>query len=148
MRRLRIVLAFGGSVRVALVIAAAAHTQFVLAGLTGLGVEVPVGVRIATTARDIVGLAPSYGAIIAIGFLIAFAIAAVVRRYTTVLSPLAFPIAGAVAIAAALVLMNLAFPGTPLAGARSTVGIAAQVIAGAMGGWAFAQLARRRDAAQ
>ena len=113
---MRIVLAFIGSVLVALVIAAAAHTQFVLAGLTGLGVDIPVGVRITTTARDIVGLAPSYGVIIAAGFLIAFGVAAVVRRYTTTLSPLAFPIAGAVAIAAALVLMNLSFPGTPLAG--------------------------------
>ena len=148
MGHVRIVLAFIGSVLVALVIAAAAHTQFVLAGLTGLGVDIPVGIRIATTARDIVGLAPSYGVIIAVGFLIAFGVAALVRRHTTTLSPVAFPIAGAVAIAASLVLMNLSFPGTPLAGARSTAGIAAQVIAGGMGGWAFSRLARRRTPAQ
>ena len=135
----RIVLAFILAVIVPTVLGAIAHTQFVLARLAGLGVDIPFGDRIATTLHDIVGMAPLFGAIVGAGFIVAFSAGALVFRLAGVQRTLIYAVAGAVSLAVTLLVMNALFEITAIAGARSTFGFLAQVAAGAVGGLTFAK---------
>lgn len=141
---LRILVAFVAAVAITEVVAASASTQFVLAALADLGVSIPLSDRIATTAHDIVGMASIYAPIIAVGFLIAFPVAALVIHYALPLwHRLGYALAGFVAMITALAIMIALFDVTPIAGARSAAGFICQGLAGAAGGYVFASLARR-----
>ncbi len=113
------------------------HSLMVQQGLIDLGIAIPPDLRLITIAKDFLGLLPTLGGIVAIGFAIAFLIAAKLYRFAP---PVAYPLAGAVAIAAALGLMKLQFSMTPIAGARNTEGLALMVLTGAIGGLIFARL--------
>lgn len=137
----RLLFAFAVAVVVTEVLAAAASTQFVLARLVELDVRVPFDVRLATTARDVVGMAGTYLPIIAIGQAIAFVVcAAVVRRLSPLWARIGYPLAGFCAVTVALALMIQLLEITPVAGARSALGFLVQGLAGAVGGWLFARL--------
>lgn len=143
----RIVLAWIAATVLALVIASIGHSLSVQSELAALGVSLPFGVRITQMAQDIFGLLPSLGLVILIGFAIAFALAAwLKRRRGRIAATLAYPLAGLAAIAVALLLMRLAFSLMPLAGARNLTGVAMMLLAGAAGGALFGWLARNRPA--
>ena len=137
----RVILAFLAAVVVAGVLAATASTQFVLAELSGLGVAIPLGARLSMTAQDIVGMGTLYFPIIAVAFLIAFPVAALIVRFLLPgWSIVGFTLAGFVAILSALLVMIAIFGLVPVAGARSIPGMLAQCLAGAAGGYFFARL--------
>lgn len=142
MRIGKVVLGFVLAVIVTTVLGCIAHTQFVLSELSALGVEITVSDRLSTTARDIAGMGPMFGMIIAIAFLVAMSAAALVYRMAGTQRSLVYGVAGAVALAVALTAMGIVFDITPIAGARSTLGFLAQVAAGALGGLAFARMSR------
>lgn len=126
---------------VAMVIAASiVHSLSVQAGLTALGVEVPLATRVDTWFGDLKGMHRAllgvFGAALAVGF----AVAALARRWLNVAPIVAYSLAGAAAIAVALWIMKLQFAMTPLASARGWLGWAALCLAGALGGFAFARL--------
>ena len=83
-----------------------------------------------------------YGAIIAIALLIGFVVAAIVKRVLTPLAPVAYPVAGALAIPLTVVLIEQVLGGGAgiMSGARGTVGLALQGLAGLAGGVVFAFL--------
>ncbi|GAB5488127.1 MAG: hypothetical protein Pars2KO_16970 [Parasphingorhabdus sp.] len=85
-----------------------------------------------------------YLVIILVSFLIAFGIAGLLKRFLPKLSTVAYPIAGAAAIATALGLMYLTFQTVPISGARSTLGFLSQVVAGGFGGWVYGRILLRR----
>lgn len=143
---LRIVLAFICAVIVATVLGAIFHTQFILARLVDMGIDIPFAERWSTTLHDIGGMAPLFGAVIALGFLVAFIAGALVYRWAGVQRNLVYAVAGAVAIAVALGLMGMVYEMTPIASARSWAGFIAQMVAGASGGLAFALISRQRTA--
>ena len=129
---------------VAYAIGSVASTQFVLlAHAEVYPIDVTSAERLAMTLYD-VGHMWLYFAIIVIGFLIAFPIAAGLKRLLPGLAGIASPLAGAAAIGSALGLMLLCFGIVPISGARSTLGFATQLLAGAIGGYVFALLAVRR----
>ncbi|PKQ08668.1 MAG: hypothetical protein CVT73_06250 [Alphaproteobacteria bacterium HGW-Alphaproteobacteria-12] len=138
----RIVLAFILAVIVATILGSVAHTQFILGALADLGVAIPFAERLSMTVHDIVGMGPQYGVIIAIGLLIALSAAALVFRIAGTGRTLIYGVAGAIALAVALMAMGMAYDITPIAGARSTAGFVAQMIAGALGGLVFARVSR------
>ena len=142
-RVLRLLGAFVAAVLATTLVAVVAQTQFVLAALAEVGAVLPVDVWLAATAQDILGLGPTYGAVIALAFLLALPVGAVLRRLLPPLAPLAYPLAAAAGVAAALVLMSLLLGIMPIGGARSALGFALQCVAGAVGGLLFARLARR-----
>lgn len=84
-----------------------------------------------------------YLVIILISFLLAFGIAALLKRFLPRLSSVAYPIAGAAAIGAALGLMYATFQTVPISGARSSLGFLSQVFAGAVGGWVYGKILAR-----
>ncbi|WP_416907976.1 MAG: hypothetical protein ACMVO5_13325 [Polymorphobacter sp.] len=137
MRRLRILPIWLTAALVTTMGMSLIHSLMVQQGLVDLGVAIPPGLRLATIGRDFLGLLPALGVVVAIGFAIAFAVASRLHRFAP---PLAYPLAGAVAIAAALFLMKLQFSMTPIAGARTTEGLVLMILSGAIGGVVFARL--------
>ncbi len=126
---------------------AAFHTQMVIRALEQSGATVAPAERLAMTGGDIVGLAPQFGLVMALGLLGGFLIAAVLKRVLKPLAPIAYPLAGAVAVGVALTVMGMAFDGiTPIAGARTTIGFGLQCLAGAVGGLVFSFFAGRKRA--
>lgn len=87
-----------------------------------------------------------YAAVILIGFCIAFAIAAALKKLLPRLARYAYPIAGAAALAVILGAMYILFQTVPISGARSPGGFISQVIAGGIGGWIFAKFGAGRSA--
>ncbi len=119
------------------VMASLFHSQFVLHGLTELGVDIELKTRLSSSWDDLLGLLPTYGAVILGSLLIGFSCVGLIKRFTKFTSNWLFPFAGLVAVAAALMAMQPILNITLLAGARDTAGFAAQCFAGLFGGWAF-----------
>ncbi len=145
MTAIRIVVGYLLAVVATTAFAAAFHTHMVVAGLKKSGAAIPVNAQLGMTASDLAGLAPQYGMVIGIALLVGFLIAALLRRVLKPLALIAYPLAGAAAIAVALTAMGMAFDGiTPIAGARSALGLALQCLAGAIGGLIFSMIAVRK----
>lgn len=151
MRWLRGILSYAAAVVLTTVLACAFSSHFVLWALSEVpGVAIGAGRWLAALATDLVGMAPFYGGVIAVAFLIAFPVAALIikgLRLKGVASPrlshVGFTSAGAVAMLAALFILNGLLEVMPVAGARTPAGLAAQILAGAVGGFLFAWLTNR-----
>lgn len=148
---LRTIGAFALAVVLTNVLGVIAAAQMVLARLTEIGAEITIGDRLAMTLDDLVGLSPTYLPVILLGFAVALPAAALVGRVLPLPRGLVFAVAGAVSLGVTLLLMREVFFGvTAIAGARGAVGAGLQVAAGAVGAWAFAALtpppAKRRRA--
>ncbi len=140
---MRVVFGFVSAALVAYVLAAAVNSQFVM---NAHKVPISFGDRFNMTMFDISNMW-LYLVIIAISFLIAFSIAALLKRFLPRLARIAYPIAGAAAIAAVLGAMYMVFQTVPISGARSTLGFLSQVVAGGIGGWCFARIIQRPSGA-
>ena len=120
------------------VLAALASTQFVLAGLTDLGVTVTLGQRLTMSLQDVVGMMGIYLPVLAFALALGFGFTALVlRRLDATWAAWGYPAAGFVAVLAALFTVFSMFDITPIAGARSGAGLLAQGLAGALGGVLF-----------
>ena len=126
------------SVLVTLCAASFLHTQIILSGLTDLGAEIPLGVRLSTSVTDLIGLAPAFGSVIAIALLLGLLVAGVARRFIPLPRPAAFGIAGGAAMATTLWLMQLSYDITPIASTRTPMGLLLVCMAGILGGVIFA----------
>ncbi len=142
---LRPVLAYVAAVLTAAALGSVIQTQFNLAALARLGIDIPLPVRISTTLADLAGFAPRYAGLVAAAFAVAFALAELVVRLLGGWHHVVSVLAGIGAIAAALALMNTALPMTPIAAARSLEGIAALAVAGGIGGTVYHALATPPD---
>jgi hypothetical protein len=91
---------------------------------------------------DWTSMAPVYGAIVAIAFVVAMVLPRLILGPGPGLW--AYALAGFLALIATLIVMQVAFFGmggvVPIAGARSTLGLLAQGAAGALGGLVFGLL--------
>lgn len=142
---MRLVSAFLAAVLLTGILASIVQTQFVLAALIAVGAPVGLADRLAMTGADLLGFAPLYTGLIALGFLAAFGAGALVRRWTGLPPVLVYGAAGAACLALMLALMREAFFGVPLvAGARTPAGVLAQLACGALGGAVFGWARGRR----
>lgn len=116
------------------------QTQMVLLALGNINVDVTWSQRLYMTWQDLLGLFPSYGAVITIGLLVGFAIAKLIKTYTRLSSPYLYLIAGGCTMAVILTAMQPILGVTLLAGARTALGIVLQIIAGVLGGYCFMRL--------
>jgi hypothetical protein len=140
---LRWMLALSAAVLVTAVLGSVVGAQFNLARLTALGAEIPLSTRIAVSGHDIMSFGPLFAGMVALGFLIAFAVASLLSAWWPRRRGLLFPLAGATAIAAILGLMALALPVTAISAARGWGGILAFCLCGAVGGWVHLMLRRQ-----
>jgi hypothetical protein len=124
----------------AFIIASLFHSQFVMAELSKVGVEILFNDRLSMSLDDLLGLYPTYGIVIAVSYFISFIVAGLlIKRFK--LSPnILYILAGGVGVTVALLAMHPILEITLLAGARSTFGFICQSLAGAMGGWIFSYL--------
>lgn len=126
-------------------LASLSHSLFVQAGLAALGTELPFGVRFTTIFRDFFGLLPTLGPVMFGSLLVAFLIAAFLKQRAGLLALLAYPLAGWAAVLLALLTMRLVFGFSPLAGARTGMGLFVMSLSGLIGGSVYAWMARPRS---
>jgi len=145
---IRVALAFILAAAITVVIASIADSQLTLNALIAVGAEATLGDRVEMAAGYFGPFLALYGVFIAIGFLVAFLVAALAARLLPLPRALVFAVAGGVAMFVMLTLMREAFFGVDLiASARTALGAGAQVGAGVLGGWVFARIsASRREA--
>lgn len=122
------------------ILASLLHSQFVMAELTMVGVNISLNDRLSMSIDDLIGLYPTYGLVIALSLLLAFSIARLISKYVKSPRSVLYFAAGGVGIATALFAMHPILDASLVAGARSGFGIICQSIAGAAGGWVFSYL--------
>jgi len=132
------------AVAIAYVLAVITATQYVIAQLSGMGIDVAFDERLAMTGRDIIGMASMFLPMVAFALLIAFMTAALLCRWLSHWRLPLYLLAGAVAVVCIHLGLNLAFGITPVAIARSSGGLLAQALAGAAGGLTYLYLSRRQ----
>ena len=140
MRVLKVIGAFPLAFAAAFAGVSLAHTQFVLAGLSGVGAAPTIAENLRTCVADLGGLFPRLGPVRALALAIGCLGAAGRKRVLTPLAGVAYPIAGFAAMATALIAMRMSFHSTPLAGARGPVGFVVICLMGALGGFVFSAL--------
>jgi hypothetical protein len=129
----------------AFVLASLFHSQFVMAELTSVGVNISFNDRLSMSLDDLIGLYSTYGVVIAISLLLGFAVAALLMKRFTIPSSILYVTAGGCGIAAALLTMHPILNITFIAGAQSTLGFISQCVAGAMGGWLYINLRKLNE---
>lgn len=122
------------------VLASLSHSQFVLHELAGLGVTIDFATRVSSSLDDLSGLLPGYGGILTVGFVIAFSVMGLIRKFRPTTSYWVYPLAGFLAVMVAHLAMHPIFNVTLIAGARSPLGLAFQCLAGLVGGYVFMRL--------
>lgn len=132
------------AVLVTFILASLAHSQFVLLELAKVGVQIDMASRISMSIDDLIGLGPSYGAIIALSLLLGFTVVGTIRKYRPHTTAWVYPLAGALAMLVMLLAMQPIMHITLIAGARTPFGILAQCLAGFAGGWVFKSLLPHR----
>lgn len=135
--------AFALALAACAVVGSIAQTQFNLADLMTLGVEIPAGVRLQTTGLDLCRFAPLYALVVAVGLLPAFVVAGLLARGRPQRRRLWYPLAGAVAVWAALASANrLAGIAVLVFATRHPLGLACLVAGGALAGWIYVRWTR------
>jgi hypothetical protein len=140
------VVAFMLAVAVTSALGAAAHTQFIVANVNELGHPVPFTERATWTAHDVAGMFPTFAPIIAFAFLLALPVAAFASHRLMRLRTTGYALAGGLAMICALLVMKQLLDISGVAGARTALGVLAQGLAGAAGGWTFARVTRKQQA--
>ncbi|MEM1231238.1 MAG: hypothetical protein AAGI15_11915 [Pseudomonadota bacterium] len=136
-RLLAFVLAVLGTYAVACISA----TQGALAALPEIAQPISMGVRLQTTIADLGGMALRFAPLITLALVAGFAVAAAVIRWLPNLRTLGYVLGGATALVAMHLIMKSTFDNiAPVAATRTVVGLAAQGVAGAFGGWLFARI--------
>jgi len=120
-------------------------TQFVLAGLQGIGIDIPMADRLSMTMADF-GILPLMGALFAICLLVGFPIAGLCAAKIGGSRDAWFVAAGSSAVVCELLILSSQMDLMILAGARTTMGLMAQGFAGGMGGWVFATMTTKLSA--
>ncbi|NMP32196.1 hypothetical protein HII17_11500 [Thalassotalea sp. M1531] len=117
------------------------HSQYVVNQLVDVGTVVTFDNRLSLMLGDWLGLLPTYGIIIAVAFLLAFFIAAAIyRKLGKHYIPL-FVLAGIASFTMMLTVIESIMNIHIIAGARGW-GFYAQLLAGAVGGFAFANFTK------
>lgn len=114
-------------------------SQSVIASLQHVGADVPFGTRLSMTLGDFKVL-ETLAAATAACFFVGFWVAAACNKFISDNRPAWFTLAGACGLICTLLLMSWFLQLMPIAGARSTLGLASQGLAGACGGYLFSKL--------
>jgi hypothetical protein len=119
------------------------QTQMVLLGLSDINIDISWADRLSMSWQDLLGLLPSYGVVVTIGLAIGFSVAKLISKKTSLRTSYLYIIAGGFTMTAILLAMQPILGVTLLAGARSTLGVSLQVLAGLVGGYCFMRLRQK-----
>jgi len=124
------------------------QTQNVLSTLTSIGADISFIDRVSMTAYDVFYLGKAYAIFVTVALLIAFILSDFIANRIKFAQLSIYMLGGAIAILVMLFTMKMKFFGIHiLSGARDTLGIGLQMLAGAMGGLVFAKINRRKSTA-
>jgi len=140
MKAIRLVLGWGIAVVVTVLIGSVVQTQFNLAAISGLGVEIGPGERISTTWHDLLSFTPLYTVLVALAFAVAWPVAGWLKRWLPGHRTLLFTLAGFSAVWVTIALMNRALPITAIGATRDLSGTLALAAAGALAGWLYSRM--------
>jgi len=143
LHKVRTIIAWIAASATTIVLASVAYTWDVLEKQKAIGVAYSAAEEKETYLLNLVGLAPAYGGVLAASLALGFLVAFGAKRLIRPLAPVAYPIAGAAGVVAAIALIEtLMAPGRAgaIGGARDALGLALQAAAGAAGGFVFAAL--------
>ena len=122
-------------------------TQRVISGLGEIGAETQFGDRVSMIFYDAIHFGSLYWAFISLAFLFAFASAWALHKGVKFGRPIIFTVAGMAAMLVMLLAMERVFFSVPIvAGARDTLGLLLQMVAGGIGGFIFARLTANKHA--
>ncbi|MEM8936334.1 MAG: hypothetical protein AAGC77_08005 [Pseudomonadota bacterium] len=147
MSALRIVAAFLLGVIAAVVAAVVFYSHQTLNEYAQMGVSFSLAQQLGVVKQNMTDFAPLYGSVIAIALFVGFIVAALLKRVLRPLATVAYPIAGATAIIATIVIIDAALFGggaTMLPGAAGPIGLGLQGVAGLIGGVVF-EMARPKS---
>ena len=136
---IHLALAFVAAVVLTAVLSSIFSTQFVIAGLQDLGVDIPLSVRFKMTLGDL-SILETLLMVISACFLIAFLIAGLCSSKLKGNRTAWYMAAGASAFFATFLVLEAVLQLMPIAGARTGFGLFTQAIAGLIGGYVFARL--------
>jgi hypothetical protein len=145
--RVRVFLGWLLAVLIAAVGGTLVQVQSNAAALGALGPSVPLADRATMLIHDLVHFAPTYAALIAAGFIVAWPVAGGLARWRPRWRAVLFPLAGFAALATILVAMKWALPITAIAAARTPLGATLLCLAGAVAGLAYVFLTRPQESA-
>ena len=138
---------------IAAVVAAAAtgslvQSQRAISWIESIDAPIALSDQFGMYAHDLVHFAPTWAAIVAFGFLIAFLVTGwLARRLPRYRSGL-FLLAGCSAIVTALLVMNAMLPVTAVAAARDGLGFGLLSLSGAVGGAVYVLVVPQRQKGQ
>lgn len=141
---LRIALSFVLAVAVAVAAGSLVQTQFNLAAIQGVGVDIPFQVRVAATLHDLGSFTPLYAAIVAIAFVPAFLVAAWIVRRRPQQRVALFAVTAAASLLVVFLVADALAPMPTLIGATRTItGTLAMLLTAALAAALFALMAWR-----
>lgn len=138
MKALRVVLGWSIAVLVAVIAGSIVQTQFNLAAIAALGVEIGLLDRLSTTWHDLLNFTPTYAILVSLAFAIAWPLAGFLKRWLPMHRTLLFVLAGFAALGTMILVMNRALPVTGIAATREPAGALLLAAAGAIAGWIYA----------
>ncbi len=130
---------FASATLVTAVFGSLAQTQLNLQALIDMGMTIELPLRMRSSLSDLLNFAPLWALIVGIGFILAFTVAWMLQRWVWAARSFWYPLAGAVAIAVILALMDSLLGITVIAAARTPTGVALLCFSGALGGWVQAR---------
>ncbi len=137
-------LCYFAAVAIAALLGSVVQTQINLAAITALGPEISLAVRLQTTWFDILGFGPVLALLVAPGFILALPLAALLARALPRARAVLFPLAGVLALWAALRTVDAFAPmPTLIAATRTLPGTLAMAACAGVGAWTFHILMRR-----
>jgi len=134
---LKTLAAYAGAVIGAFLLGSILVTQFNLANIADMGMEVTLAVRLQATLHDIGGLAGTYLPLIAVAFLIALLVASGLLKVFPSRAQLLYLLAGGVALVAVHMTMKAVLGLSGIAATRTIAGLLSQGLAGVLGGYLF-----------
>src|SRR5210317_1611791 len=125
----RRIVTFVGAVLATYVVAAVLASNSVISNVIAMGLPVDFGKRLEVIGHDILGMTTSYLPLIAVALLLAFFVAGLLVRNRPTLRIAIYVLAGSIAVVCIHVGLKMAFDITPVAAARTTVGLSLQAMA-------------------
>ena len=116
------------------------QSQHSVAAIARIHEPVAFGDRLAVIGHDLLHFAPTWGLIVALGLIVAFALASLLGRRWPSLRAVLFPLSGLVAVLTALLVMDAMLPVTIVAAARDMLGQVLLGLGGALSGWVYLRI--------
>ncbi len=141
---IRITGSFIAAVLAAYILGAIFISQGNIASIIAMEFDVTLAQRFGAAIHDVTHMTDIYLPIIAISYLIAMPIAALVIKYVPNLRLIGYVLAGAAGLLAIHLIMKMVLGFSGIAPTRTFIGLLAQAIAGGAGGYLFHRLSMKR----